>query len=342
MPKKSNKISFIIFISLLIVTIAVVINRNAKTTLKKELRDFAVKDTASIDKIFLADKSGATILLEKKPSGSWTLNRKYSPRPDAIQTLLTTINRVTVKQPLAKSAFNNIVKQLAAKSVKVEIYQKGKLSKTYYVGGPTPENTGTYMMMENSATPFITEIPGFEGYLSTRYFTNEGEWRDRTIFALTPPEIKSIRIDYHEMPEKSFEISPKQDNTYQIIATKDNRPINIDTLALKRYLSLFQHISFEALVTSMPKFRQDSILKSPPFISIKVLTSNGETIAINSYHRIAKPGQTNELGKPLIYDVDRLYAYVNNSYLCLIQFFVFDPIFQPVSFFESNPSLVKK
>ena len=342
MLKKSNKITLIIFCTLLIITLIVVLTRNVNTTLKKDLRDFAVKDTAAIDKIFLADKAGATILLERESSGSWTLNKKYKPRPDAIQTLLTTINRVSVKSPLAKSAFSNIVKRLASNSVKVEIYQKGKLSKTYYVGGPTPDNTGTYMMLENSATPFVTEIPGFEGYLSTRYFTNESEWRDRTIFALTPPQIKSIRIEYHERPENSFELSRKEDNSFELLSISNKKKIVYDSLSLKRFLALFQHISFEALVTSLSKQRQDSIIQSPPFVSMKVTTVKGETISFKSFHRRAKPEQTDEFGKPLLYDVDRLYAFVDNTYLCLIQFFVFDPIFRPISFFEKDKSLVKK
>jgi hypothetical protein len=66
---------------------------------------------------------------------------------------------------------------MAAKSTKIEIYSKGEKVKQYYVGHATQDNTGTYMLLTNPETdknyeePFITHIPGFEGFLSTRYLT---------------------------------------------------------------------------------------------------------------------------------------------------------------------------
>jgi hypothetical protein len=45
------------------------------------------------------------------------------------------------------------MKAIAAKGIKVEIYTAEGLSKTIYVGGPTQDQLGTFMYLENSDSP---------------------------------------------------------------------------------------------------------------------------------------------------------------------------------------------
>ena len=166
---------------------------NNNSTLKKELSDFAVADTASITKIFMADKNGKSILLERINGISWKLNGKYEARQDGINNLLETIKRVTVKAPVNKAAFETVIKKLASNGVKVEIYQNNdkKPSKVYFVGGSNQEHTGTEMLLQGSSIPFLTHIEGFYGFLTPRYFVNENEWKDRTIFRYNYGELRT-------------------------------------------------------------------------------------------------------------------------------------------------------
>ena len=121
MKKNKNKIGIALVIFLSAITFYFN-TQNTKGTLKKELTNFAVKDTSSITKIFLADKQNHTVLLERQTNGSWMLNKKYQVREDAIKLLLTTMKELSVKAPVGKQAFENVVKRLATSAVKVEIY----------------------------------------------------------------------------------------------------------------------------------------------------------------------------------------------------------------------------
>lgn len=47
-----------------------------------------------------------------------------------------------VKFPVPEKDFNSVVADMATRSVKVEIYQKGELAKTYYVGIQTVNRYG--------------------------------------------------------------------------------------------------------------------------------------------------------------------------------------------------------
>jgi hypothetical protein len=139
----------------------------------KELRDFSIEDTASINRIFMVDKENNTADLREKEDGRWYINDKYLAKKHSINVLLKTFKRMTIKNPVARSAEKNIIKQLATKSVKVEVYSGDDIIQTYYIGGVTQDQTGTYALLEGSDRPFVIEIPGFRGYLSSRFYTEE-------------------------------------------------------------------------------------------------------------------------------------------------------------------------
>ena len=89
MPKK-NRIAIILVI-LMGAASFWFINKNRKGTISAEMRDFAVSDTASVNKIFLADKNGRNLTLERDEAGHWTVNGQFGVRMDALETLLETI-----------------------------------------------------------------------------------------------------------------------------------------------------------------------------------------------------------------------------------------------------------
>jgi hypothetical protein len=127
-----NKVLYIILVVLLAITIYF-IKTSSNTTIKGRFSNFAIADTAAITKIFMVNKTGKKVLLERK-KGYWEVNRKYKTRKDAIDVLLQTMKDIKVKEPIAKSALETEIKRMSVKSVKVEIYTDGKEPiKTYYV-----------------------------------------------------------------------------------------------------------------------------------------------------------------------------------------------------------------
>ena len=170
-------------------------DKGNRGTIKEERRDFAVEDTASITKIFLVNKAQKSVTLTRVSKGRWKVNEKYYARRDLINVLLKTINLLKVKSPVSKASRNNVITRLASGATKVEIYQGAdEPAKVYYVGGATQSTMGTYMLIEGSSEPFITHLPSFFGYLSTRYVTNLDLWRDKTFIDLQFKDIRSIAI----------------------------------------------------------------------------------------------------------------------------------------------------
>jgi hypothetical protein len=113
-----NRKSLIIISVLLLLSVAAVFIYKSKgkaSTVDADARDFKFKDTASITKIFIADKEGDQSIIERTPKG-WFVNNKYPCRSDAILNLLEAIKNVEVKMPVNKNAiilkFRNVLKPL--------------------------------------------------------------------------------------------------------------------------------------------------------------------------------------------------------------------------------------
>ena len=160
---------------------------------------FSVADTSSITKIFIADRKGNTISLDKKDN-NWIVNNKFNVRKDAINVLLSTIHQIKIQQPVSLSAFDNVIKNLSSTGVKVEIYAGTEALKIYTVGNETANHLGTYMLLDGSNEPFIMHIPGFNGYLSPRYgiqgqIIDEKTWRRRIVFDIEESTINNISIN---------------------------------------------------------------------------------------------------------------------------------------------------
>lgn len=334
---KNNKFLIITLLALLAIAAYYFVSKSSGT-LSGELKDFAIEDTASIDKIFISDYRGDKVTLTRGDN-YWVVDGAHKARQQSVEVLMATFSRIAVKSPVAKSAMNNIIKDIATKTIKVEIYQgKDKPSKVYYIGGPTQDQMGTYMVLENdgekSSVPFVMHIPGFSGYLSTRFFANPLQWRDAAIFTYQPEEIKSIEIIYHETPDESFKLEQNL-NQISLFDGQTAQPIhNIDTNKVYQYLANFEKIHYEMIVLDEKKpEEQDSIRKTKPFFTIKVEDVYGKSTKIVALHMNNYRNTLDDKGNPYTYDMDRMYAILNDDILIYIQFYTFDKITAPKQFF---------
>lgn len=335
--KKSTIIILSILVALAGLSIYIYKNKGKTSTINKEASDFKFKDTASIDKIFLADKDGKQILLERK-SGGWILNGKYSVRPDILDLLLYTIKSVEVRSPVSKSGRNSVIKIMASKSTKIEIYSKGEKVKQYYVGHPTQDHFGTYMILtdletgENYEEPFITHIPGFDGFLSTRYNTDEIDWRDRLLINYRPPQIKQIKLDLYEIPDSSFIIDLFSMQRFGLKTKKGS--IQFDEAKMKQYIAYFQNVNCE-IVLAKQDHLVDSLSKSAvPFATLTITDRNNENTVCEFFHKQVVAGKNEEYGVNYKYDPDRLFVRYNKGKdYGVAQFYVFGKILQTYLYF---------
>jgi len=332
--KNKNRYLYIILLILLAITSYYIVN-NSNTTIKDAYSNFAFADTASITKIFIVDKTGEQVLLERKKN-YWEVNKKYRTRKDAIEMLLKTIKDVEVKAPVSKAAMETQIKHLAAKSVKVEIYAGGnKPAKVYYVGGATDDNQGTYMLLENSTKPYIVHVPGFFGYLSTRYFTEEELWRQSWIFKSNYEDIASVRLDYPKDETKGFTAVNLGNNKFELYRNFDNQKINIfDSTQVKLFIGNFMSIGYEAPIVNMKPEKRDSLEHVKPEKIYTVKLKNNKEQTLRLYLVKAEEGRTDAFGNPIDNDPDRLYGFFDGfKELVTVQTLSINPVTKEINDF---------
>lgn len=345
----------ILILSLLTLLAAFLVFRNSSGTLLKKSTAFAVTDTASITKFFLADKNNNTVKVERSANGGWVLNDKYTVNPTMVEVMLTTFSSIEVKAPVGKAARNTIIRLLAGKSVKTEVYQRvyrinlfnkikffphEKLTRTYFVGDATMDNSGTFMLMQGSEDPYIVGIPGFRGFVATRYSCMETDWRSHSIFRYRVPEISSVSVQYNETRANSFRINNPNNRLFTLTALEDNRQIGqFDTAKVVEYLSKFRNLNYESILNEMSKTKKDSILAAEPTLEISLVDKLGKAHTLKAWKRKADEGKLDLNGNATYWDLERMYGLVDDSEdMVSLQYFVFGSVFMPLSWFAISDS----
>lgn len=202
---------------------------------------FAVKDTASIDKIYIVDKQGSNVTLERKENG-WMVNNKLLADPMQINLILETLHSVQVRRPVTKGEREEVVKSMAGEHQKVEVYRGNRLLKSFYVGGTTNDAEGTYYLLDGAETPYVVHLRYFRGILNTRFAFRENAFRSRGIFTYDPTEIEQIKVTYNKLPaDSNFTITGKG-NYFQV-----NEVSNVDTNRLVNYVQNFAKVFYTEL-----------------------------------------------------------------------------------------------
>lgn len=342
---KRNRITFIIVVILLIVA-AVLVWRSSNSTLGGWESEFAVQDTSTITKVFIADRNNNQVKLDKMDDGSWIINDEYLAHNVKIESFLKTLADIRVRMPVPIKGRDKVITRMAGIAKKVEVYQdapgidlfgfirlfwKERKTKTYYVGDATQDNLGTYMLMEGSDKPFIIFLPGLRGFVASRYSPIASEWRDHTIFKTKFKDIKSVSIEYPYEPHKSFKVvNDENDRSQTLYSISDNQPAQAyDTARMLGFMTSFMDIRFESVLNDKlePDFI-DSVLSTKPSSVITLIETDGDTNIVKTFFKEGFSELYDEDGLALEpFDLDRAYALLNNQKdFVLIQYFVFDKV----------------
>jgi len=338
---KNNTIKYILLLVLLIILVYLIIGRNNSGVSSHALNNFSIEDTASIDRIFLADNDGRTILLTRQQDNTWMVNDKYRARDNNVYLLLRGFKNLEVKSTIPKEAIPSIIKQIAAKPIKVEVYMKGekKPIKIYYIGFATQDHYGNYALLEipgqgKSKDPYIIKEAGFYGFLRPRFTTNIKNWRYTGIFDYPEMDIKTIKVEYPSLPEQSFQIDWKKYNDITLRDAKGQKIQQFDTLSVKDYILLYKKIHIESYDNRLNNAQEDSILTTrTPKVLLSVTDKEGGTVSVKVFEKgFINPGhREDKYGND---DPERFYILTDKNQLVLAQRLQWDPLLVPLKTFK--------
>jgi len=275
---------------------------------------FAIRDTAVIGRIFLADPHGGRVDLRRTRSG-WMLDGKYPALPAMMQQLMHTLYNQRAAAPVSKSAHNMVVTGLSSNHVKAEVFDTtGKRMRSFYVGGEVEGFNGTYMLMDGAKRPYVITLSSFEGYLTPRYSTSWYDWRDRTVFNIPADRVQSVAVTYEVDTLRSFRISR---TAAGVVATMPGTPppAASNENRAKTYLGFFQNVNAEGYLNGRTGMTENFAASRRKCL-VEVATTAGDTQRIAvwyvPFYERSKNG-LEPIGQFGDFDADRYYAVMNGG-----------------------------
>lgn len=344
--KQKNLIGLLSIIILITISLVVVFSQKSSTI----EQNFHIKDTNKITKIVIEDREKNISKVVKQDS-IWMVNDKFQASPLMVSTMLETLREMRIREPVARAAHENIIKQLSARNTRIDVYtesyfinlgfiklfKREKLEKSIYIGNETMDNTGTFMLIKGTENPCVIHIPNFRGYLSSRFTAVENDWKMHTIFKYKPNEIASIKVEIPGFPQEGFELYA-DDNTFHIKKLANGEKLNdFDTIKVKAFISSFFELNFENIATNIPQIHRDTIFSKNPSFIFTVKDKAGKEKKLKTFIKMNEGTWVSENDKTNFYeifDINRMYGLMDGSSDTLIlQYFAFDNIIKPVSYF---------
>lgn len=297
---------------------------------EEEATQFAIDDTSRVDRIFIADRDGGEVLLERVPGARyWRLNGKHWARKDAVDLLLKTFNRIRVQSPVPAAQRENVIRMLAGRAKKVEIYMGGdEPAKVWYVGTATQSHTGTHMLLETprgrATEPFITHMEGFTGFLSTRFFTEELEWRYTGVFDFPDRSLKGISVAFGEHPDWNYTLEVDTAGQLSFLGPGGQvRPVSGEFW--QNHFLAFRKVHLETYKNYLSQAALDSIQRVNPAFELQAWDDMGRRDTLQLFWKAPTLEAFDEHGEPLPWDGARIYGKYRGEWV-LCQRYVFDPL----------------
>jgi len=353
---KRQKIYLVLACLLAVLSILTIVYKkggfNKSLSAKKLSTVFAIKDTTTITRIFMADMYGNKVLLTKTAEG-WVVDQQKPAFAFKVNDLLETLAAIRVAQPVPKSGHRTMIERMAISSTKVEIYEtkplftifkhpfftKERLLKTYYLGDATPTNLGSYALLEGMSEPYVIYKPGFRGYVTPQFSTDPIDWYSPRIFSTKLTRILNASFIDTEKPENSFFVEKSGPRTFSLFDVHKNLISDYDTVLLINMLSEFRERNYEMFLPKISPSQRDSILQLGFYKIISVTDVGDKTTTLKLYHQVNVGSLyiDGDLVEEIYqeFDRDRCYATINdnNDEIYTIQFFHFERQIQPLSYF---------
>ncbi len=347
--KKQTRILLIAAAAVAVAAAFVAATHSRNATFKQ---DYHIEDTSTVTKVFLADKQNNHVTLQRTPDSTWTVDGQHPASQPLVDLLLETLHDMRIRQQVNKNAIPNAVSDLAARAIKVEVYQttprislfggrirlfpREHLTVTYHVGRETQDMMASFMFREGDDKPYIIHLPGFRGFLTPRFPADPLKWRSHTIANLDVHAIQRIELQLPETPQESFAVLRDGEGFAFELLQPRQRVDRFDTARVAQLLSSFSWLNFDEFASIVPNSFADTCVSGTPRSILLITDTAGTTRELRTYIKYTNPEDRAHMPDTALYetfDLDRLYAILDRQDTVLIQYYVFDNILQPASYF---------
>lgn len=351
-----NKSSLYFLLALVLLTFGILIYRFSERnqSFRAAEADFSVPATHTISKIEMMSRASEdTLLLELSESGRWMLNGGLHANELAVKDLTSALSRLRVRQPVSVAESKTINQTLDKEGVEVSVFVNayrinlGNLKffpyqrryQHFVVGNNTPDGESTFMRKLSADMAFVVYRPGFQSGVSSLFSSRLLAWIDPVVIDLGADEIASVEVTIFSDEENSYLLKNDPMRGVQVFSSNELNPADIeivDSTRVARFLASFQNLYFERLLDEEGEKLRKELMIEQPEMKIIVESKAGIKTSLLFYPR-KNPEGVSMLSADLHQDPNRFYLQINEGDYALAQYFVFNRIMRPLSFFQNKP-----
>lgn len=308
-----------------------------------DLIEFAIADTASVDKIVITDPAGGKIEV-LRDGKRWTDKDGGCITQTNVEFILEAIKNIEFKGYLPDKSHESMIKLMSAQNTKVDIFVHGSWTKTWYIGPSAQDHYGQIMLLEDadlgkSATPVMMKIKGVQGIIEPRFYTDARKWMCTNIFALGINQISKVEVNFPEEAERSFSVS---NNNNKFAVYQNGKSVNIqDTAMIFRYLQNYKKIHFDIPNYELDEKEIKEMKKSTPFCVLTVTEKSGKKNKLRMFRIDSEYKQINEMGIEMNKDANKFWCELPSGEMVKCQYFVFNPLILGHIYFPFDMSNVE-
>lgn len=317
-----------------------------KSDVNSELHTFNIEDTSTVDRIVITDPQMNIMEIKREGIGAeWTDKEGSCIIPENAKNVMYILHNIEFKGYVAEGSREQHIKLLSTSATKVEIYQKGRLEKTWYIGTATPDHHGQVMLLDSrqdgrSNLPVLMKVRGVNGIIEPSFSADNKKWSCTDIFAVPIRLIKKIEINNFDDPGRSFTVT---NNNYNFSVKQAGKSVPLaDTTGVIRYLSGFKKVNFEMPNYLLNDKQIDSLKKSKPFGTMKVVETNNKSTYLKFYRLASGENLDTEFGEVINHDLNSFWCFLPDGTVVKCQYFVFDPLMRGDIYFPFDKSLYQK
>lgn len=304
----------------------------------KELIEFSIEDTLSVDKIIITDAFSNSIEIIRDGK-TWTDIEGACIAQTNVNFILETFKNIEFKGYLSDNSHSQFTKLMSSQHTKVEIFQNGEWTKTWFIGPSAADHYGQIMLLDSkeggkSDKPVMMKVKSENGIIEPRFFADKRKWMCTNIFAVPLERISKVEVKFLQEPIRSFSVTKKGNtlNVYQ----QDRKLNNVDPKKMYLYLQNYKKIHFDIANYELSEKQIDSMKRTTPFSTITLNETTGKQTKLKCFRIKSVEEQRNEFGNVVNVDMNKFWCQLPNGQVVKCQYFVFNPLLLGHIYFPMN------
>lgn len=312
---------------LLAAAVALVLLSRRNSTLPEGIKTFIPPDIGKIDRICITQQQ-QQLVLEKTEQG-WTIPQRGPVQPERIAFMLAGMSKMERIAPVSNLYRDEIARDLVEKGRRIEIYQRGRLVRSFFMDYDSLKVKGTSLVKNASGIPVMVKLRGYPAMNLMELFSTEvSDYVENSILGYGPAQILEITLLYPGKLGHSFSI--EKIGPDKLVLTRPDNPqmiLDADPQELSDYLHFFAPVYCDPNTTVRP----GDFASQQPFAILTVRIEDGVGTDLQAYARRSLSGESR--------DVDRNFyiaILAGGKDTVLIRYSDTDPLFRLAGDFQKK------